>query len=78
VATPVDAGGAVTTSLFVPRQGVVLNPNTPCQEAVPLSGMVHVVSMLNPTSPPISQSPGPPPIKLHFSMARVMGTGAAN
>ena len=77
-ATPVDARGAVTTSLFLPLQGLVLNPNASCPEQVPLSGMVHVVSIFYPSPPPISQAPGPPPIRLHFNMAGVMGTGLSS
>ena len=72
-ATPVDAGGAVTTSLFLPLVGTVFVSPGPCAENVPLSGMVHVVSIVPPS--PISQSPGSPPIKLHFNMAGVLGTG---
>jgi hypothetical protein len=77
-AGPAQAGGAVTTSLFLPLQGTVFVSPGPCAENVPLSGMVHVVSILQPAPPPISQNPSPPPVKLHFNMAGVMGTGAAS
>jgi hypothetical protein len=77
-AAPAQSGGAVTTSLFLPLQGDVVFPTTSCGagEPVALSGMVHVVSILLPVPPPISQGPSPPPIRLHFNMAGVMGTGS--
>jgi hypothetical protein len=73
-ATPVDAAGAITTSLFLPLQGAVFAPTDPCVpppgEQVILNGSVHVVSIVPPT--PII--PGNA-IKLHFNMADVTGTG---
>src|SRR5690348_13986768 len=77
-AGPTQAGGAVTTSLFLPLQGDLVFPTTSCGagEPVSLSGMIHVVSILLPEPPPISQGPAPPPIKLHFNVAGVMGTGS--
>jgi hypothetical protein len=74
-AGPAQAGSAVTTSLFLPLQGTVVNPNASCPEQVPLSGMVHVVSILMPQPPPITP---PSPVKLHFNMAGVIGTGSAS
>jgi hypothetical protein len=75
--TPVDAGGAVTTSTFLPLSGSVINAGGgSCNELVNLSGMVHVVSIIMPNPPPISQNPQPPPIKVHFNMAGVLGTGS--
>lgn len=69
-----QAAGAVTTSLFLPLQGTVVFPGAapgdPCHETVPLGGMVHVVSIV----PPSPVTP-PSPIKLHFNMAGVLGTG---
>ena len=71
-ATPVDAGGVVTTSMFLPLQGSVVNPAGACAgEQVALSGMIHVVSIFVPPTPIIP----PDPIKLHFNMAGVLGTG---
>jgi len=67
---PAQAGGVVTTSLFLPLQGTVVQPTDPCRENVPLGGMVHVVSIV----PPSPFTP-PSPIKLHFNMAGVLGTG---
>ena len=77
-AGPAQAGGAVTTSLFLPLiPGSVSIPGGACAgDAVTLSGMVHVVSILQPAPPPIKQAPDGPPIKLHFNMAGVMGTGS--
>jgi hypothetical protein len=42
---------------------------------VALDGLVHVVSIVPPT--PISQSSQPQPIKLHFNIANVTGTGSS-
>jgi hypothetical protein len=77
LSTQPSQSGAVTTSLFLPLQGDVVFPTTACGagEPVSLGGMVHVVSILLPMPPPISQSPVPPPIRLHFNMAGVLGTG---
>src|SRR5437763_5448622 len=74
-AGPMQAAGAVTTSLFLPLQGNVVFPTTSCAagEPVALGGMVHVVSILLPMPPPITP---PNPVRLHFNMAGVMGTGA--
>jgi hypothetical protein len=69
-ATTVDAGGAVTTSLFLSLSGNVSTPGDPCLpngDIVQISGSAHVVSIVPPT--PIN------PIRLHFNLADVMGTG---
>ena len=69
-ATTADAGGAVTTSLFLSLSGNVSLPTEPCLpigEIVQISGKVHVVSIVPPD--PIT------PIRLHFNLADVMGTG---
>ncbi len=70
----VDAGGAVTTSLFLPLTGnPLIFPPSPCAssgDTVPITGNVHVVSIVPPT--PIVP---PSPIRLHFNLADVMGTG---
>jgi len=69
-ATTAEAGGAVTTSLFLSLSGNVSAPTEPCLpigEIVQISGRVHVVSIVPPD--PIT------PIRLHFNLADVMGTG---
>jgi hypothetical protein len=72
-ATTADAGGAVTTSLFLPLSGAVFVPTDPCVpigETVAISGNVHVVSIILPNA-----APNPLPIRLHFNLADVIGTG---
>jgi hypothetical protein len=77
--TPVDAAGAITTSVFLTLVGTVFAPTDPCVpppgENVALNGLVHVVSIVPP--PPISQSSSPPPIKLYFNIADLIGTGSS-
>ena len=51
MATPVDAAGSITTSLFLPLAGTVLTTSDPCTpsgDSVTLSGNVHVVSIVPP------------------------------
>ena len=69
-ATTADAGGAVTTSLFLSLSGAVFSPSDPCLsngDIVGISGKVHVVSIVPPD--PIT------PVRLHFNLADVIGTG---
>jgi hypothetical protein len=81
-ATPVDAGGAITTSSFLTLSGTVFTQGDPCSppggDSVNLSGNVHVVTIVPPTAivPPTPVVP-PSPIRLHFNMADVTGTGSS-
>jgi hypothetical protein len=77
-ATPIYAGGAITTSAFLPLQGTVFIPSDPCTptpgERVSLTGLSNVVTIVPPT--PIAPTVPPTPIKLHFNLANVIGTGS--